>query len=93
MSIQSFRCPGTQALFDLERVRRWANIETAALKKLRILHAAHVLQDLRIPPGNRLEALKGDREGQHSIRINARWRVCFVWTPEGPKEVEIADYH
>lgn len=93
MAILSFKCPETQALFGLQRVRRWIYIETAALKKLRLLHAVHVLHDLRIPPGNQLEALKGDRQGQHSIRINAQWRMCFVWTPEGPKDVEIVDYH
>ncbi len=93
MAIQSFKCSETQALFALKRVRRWVNIETAALKKLRILHAAHGMQDRRIPPGNRLEEFKGDRKGQHSIRINDQWRVCFVWTPEGPKDVEIVDYH
>ncbi|AVP58421.1 type II toxin-antitoxin system RelE/ParE family toxin [Pulveribacter suum] len=93
MAIQCFKCDDTESLFRLERVRRWVNIEVAALRKLRLLHAAHVLHDLRIPPGNRLEALKGDREGQHSIRINDQWRVCFVWTPEGPADVEIVDYH
>ena len=93
MSIQSFKCEETQALFGLERVRRWVNIEAVALRKLRMLHAAHALRDLLIPPGNRLESLQGDRIGQHSIRINGQWRVCFVWTPEGPKDVEIVDYH
>jgi proteic killer suppression protein len=71
----------------------WVNIEVVALRKLRMLHAAGVLADLRVPPGNMLEALKGDRVGQHSIRINSQWRVCFVWTPEGPRDVEIVDYH
>ncbi len=93
MAIRSFKCTDTQALFSLERVRRWINIEAAALKKLRLLHAAHTLQDMRIPPGNRLEALRGDRAGQHSIRINDQWRVCFTWTAEGPADVEIVDYH
>ncbi|MCZ2103625.1 MAG: type II toxin-antitoxin system RelE/ParE family toxin [Comamonadaceae bacterium] len=93
MAIQSFKCRETQALFTLHRVRRWIHIETAALKKLRLLHAVHVLQDLRIPPGNRLEALSGDRKGQYSIRINDQWRICFAWTPEGPEDVEIVDYH
>ena len=64
-----------------------------ALRKLRLMHAAVDLQDLRMPPGNRLEALHGDRAGQYSIRVNAQWRVCFVWTPQGPAEVEIVDYH
>jgi proteic killer suppression protein len=80
-------------LSHLQRVRKWINIEAAALKKLRMLHAAHTLQDLRIPPGNRLEALKGNRAGQHSMRINDQWRICFVWTAEGPAYVEIVDYH
>jgi len=93
MAVQSFKCDDTESLFRLERVRRWVNIEVAALRKLRLLHAAHLLHDLRIPPGNRLETLRGDREGQHSIRINDQWRVCFVWTPEGPADVEIVDYH
>lgn len=93
MAIQSFHCPDTQTLFELQRVRRWVSIETVALRKLRMLHAAHELRDLRIPPGNRLEALQGDRLGQHSIRINDQWRVCFVWTAEGPKNVAIVDYH
>ena len=68
-------------------------IERTALRKLRQLAAAVSLNDLRRPPGNRLEALKGDRTGQHSIRINDRWRICFVWTDAGPEEVEIVDYH
>lgn len=93
MTIQSFKCPDTEQLFHQRRVRRWSSIEVVALRKLRMLHAAHVLQDLRVPPGNRLEALQGDRKGQHSIRINDQWRVCFVWTHEGPSELEIVDYH
>ena len=93
MAIQSFRCSDTQALFALQRVRKWGSIETVALRKLRLLHAAQELRDLRIPPGNRLEALQGDRLGQHSIRINDQWRVCFVWTAQGPEDVVIVDYH
>ena len=93
MAIQSFKCPDTEQLFQQRRVRRWSSIEVVALRKLRMLHAAHVLQDLRVPPGNRLEALQGDRKGQHSIRINDQWRVCFVWTHEGPIELEIVNYH
>ncbi|WP_428148209.1 type II toxin-antitoxin system RelE/ParE family toxin [Delftia acidovorans] len=93
MTIQSFKCPDTEQLFQQRRVRRWSSIEVVALRKLRMLHAAHVLQDLRVPPGNRLEALHGDRKGQHSIRINDQWRVCFVWIHEGPSELEIVDYH
>lgn len=93
MAIQSFKCSQTRNLFELQRVRRWVNIELVALRKLRMLHAAGQLLDLRVPPGNRLEALAGNREGQHSIRINDQWRVCFVWTAEGPRDVEIVDYH
>lgn len=91
--IQSFANSETEALFRQRRVRRFVNIEVVALRKLRVLHAAHALTDLRVPPGNRLEALSGDRAGQHSIRINAQWRVCFVWSPEGPRDVEVVDYH
>ena len=93
MTIQSFKCPDTEQLFQQRRVRRWSSIEVVALRKLRMLHAAHVLQDLRVPPGNRLEALHGDRKGQHSIRINDQFRICFTWTPGGPADVEIVDYH
>jgi proteic killer suppression protein len=62
-------------------------------RKLKMVDAAVVLADLRVPPGNQLEALTGDRRGQHSIRINDQWRICFVWTPEGPADVEVVDYH
>jgi proteic killer suppression protein len=93
VAIQSFKCPDTARLFERQQVRRWRTIEVVALRKLRLLHAAHVLMDLRVPPGNRLEALRGDRKGQHSIRVNDQWRVCFVWTANGPAEVEIVDYH
>jgi len=68
-------------------------IHRVALRKLRQVGSAESIEDLRIPPGNRLEALKGDRAGQHSIRINDQWRICFVWTAAGPEEVEIVDYH
>ena len=93
MSIQSFKCTETQDLFSLLRVRRWVNIEAVALRKLRMLHAAADLRDLLVPPGNRLEALQGDRAGQHSIRINDQWRVCFTWKSGDAYEVEIVDYH
>lgn len=93
MTIQSFKCEQTRQLFEGRRVARWVNIQTVAMRKLAMLNAAVVLGDLRIPPQNRLEALAGDRKGQHSIRINDQWRVCFKWTAAGPTEVEIVDYH
>lgn len=91
--IRSFRCKDTERLFQRETVRRFKAIETVARRKLRMLQAAQELRDLQVPPGNRLEALKGDRKGQHSIRINDQWRVCFVWTDGGAEYVEIVDYH
>lgn len=93
MSIKSFRCSDTQALFGRRRSARFANIETVARRKLEQLNMAGALEDLRIPPRNRLEALKGDRKGQHSIRINDQWRICFVWTGSNAEDVEIVDYH
>ena len=80
-------------LFGDEAVPRFRAIERIARRKLLYLHRARSLQDLRVPPGNRLEALKGDRKGQHSIRINDRWRICFVWTEGDAFDVEIVDYH
>lgn len=91
--IRSFLCADTEALFNSQAVRRFKNIERVARRKLLQLHAATELNDLRIPPGNQLEALKGDRKGQHSIRINDQWRVCFKWKSDGPHDVEITDYH
>jgi proteic killer suppression protein len=91
--IRSFRCTDTRRLFDDEDVRRFVNISAVARRKLLYLDAAPSLGDLRSPPGNRLEALKGDRKGQHSIRINSQWRVCFVWHDGGAENVEIVDYH
>lgn len=80
-------------MFDGKRIKRWVNFERPALRKLTQLDLSAVLDDLKVPPGNGLEALKNDRKGQHSIRVNAQWRVCFVWTTDGPADVEIVDYH
>jgi toxin HigB-1 len=91
--IQSFKCRDTQALHRRQRVARWKNIESVARRKLDQLHAASELSDMAAPPGNRLEALRGNRIGQHSIRINGQFRLCFVWTINGPVNVEIVDYH
>ena len=91
--IQSFRCGDTEALHQRRRVARWVNIEAVARRKLDQLDAARELRDLASPPGNRLEALSGNRNGQYSIRVNDQWRVCFGWTKQGPKDVEIMDYH
>jgi len=93
MSIQSFRCPDAHALFNRQRVARFVNIEAPARRKLEQLHMAGRLDDLRVPPGNRLEKLSGDREGQYSIRINDQWRLCFTWTDGNAEDVEIVDYH
>jgi proteic killer suppression protein len=91
--IQSFRDRDTETLFLRLRVRRFGAIERIALRKLVQLDAAARLDDLRAPPGNRLEALKGDRAGQHSIRINDQWRICFRWVEGDAHDVEIVDYH
>jgi len=91
--IRTFACKDTRALFNGRRVRRWVNMEGPARRKLEYLNAACVLGDLRIPPGNRLEALRGDRAGQHSIRINDQFRICFVWDTGDACNVEITDYH
>jgi toxin HigB-1 len=91
--IKSFRSKDAELLFQLEHVRKWANIERQALRKLIQLDLAKNLDDLRLPPGNRLEALVGGRKGQWSIRINDQFRICFRWTKDGPEEVEIVDYH
>jgi len=91
--IVSFRDSDTEALARGKRVKRFVSFESIARRKLRQLEIAGRLDDLRIPPGNRLETLKGDRVGQHSIRINDQYRLCFVWTAAGPAVVEIVDYH
>jgi proteic killer suppression protein len=93
MAIQSFACDDTEELFQAGISKRFGNIARVALRKLDYLNAAAVLSDLKAPPGNQLEALKRKRAGQHSIRINDQWRICFVWTPAGPANVEICDYH
>jgi toxin HigB-1 len=91
--ILSYKCSDTEALGSGHCVRRFEAIANVARRKLRQLEIAGRLDDLRIPPGNRLEALKGNRAGQFSIRINAQWRVCFEWSIGGARNVEIVDYH
>ncbi len=91
--IRGFRCSDTRTLFERGRCRRFAGIARVAVRKLAQLDAAKTLDFLRAPPGNRLEALAGDRDGQHSIRINDQFRLCFNWTTDGPDDVEIVDYH
>lgn len=92
--IRSFADRETEALFKGRFARRLPNdLQRAAQRKLRQLHAAEELRDLAAPPGNRLEALRGSRAGQHSIRINDQWRLCFVWKDKGAERVEIVDYH
>ena len=91
--IVSFKSAETEALANGRRVKRFESIEAAARRKLRQLQIAGRLEDLLVPPGNRLEALKGDRAGQHSIRVNDQYRVCFRWTAAGAEDVEIVDYH
>lgn len=91
--IRSFADKDAQRLFQDERVRRYQAFERQARRKLLLLDAASDLDDLRVPPGNRLEALSGDRDGQHAIRINKQWRVCFRWDDGDAFDVEIVDYH
>jgi len=93
MPIQSFKCKDTQAVFSNARVPRFVQARTAIERKLRQLNTTPTLDTLRAPPGNHLEALAGSRKGQHSIRVNKRYRICFVWTAAGPAEVEVVDYH
>lgn len=92
--IQSFADEETERIWSGQRSRKLpSDIQAVALRKLRLINNARILQDLRVPPGNRLEALKGDRLGQHSIRINNQWRICFSWHDGGPSNVGIADDH
>lgn len=91
--IQSFRCKDTQALYEGKSPRRFKAFIVVAERKLAQIDAAQTLEFLKAPPGNHLEALKDDRKGQYSIRINERWRICFSWTGVGPADVEIVDYH
>jgi toxin HigB-1 len=91
--IRVFKCHYTRQLYETGKSRRFGSIRNVAERKLQQLDSAVDLESLRAPPGNKLEALQGDRKGQHSIRINDQWRVCFVWTSQGPVDVEIVDYH
>lgn len=94
MVIQSFANTETEHVWRRVRVRRFGtDLQRIANRKLLMIDAAETINDLRIPPGNRLELLQGSRKGQHSIRINQQWRICFRWTPAGPIDVEITDYH
>lgn len=91
--IQSFADKNAEKLSRFERAAKFAQFERISLKKLTQLDVAEKLDDLRVPPGNRLEQLEGDRDGQHAIRINDQYRICFTWTDQGPTNVEICDYH
>ena len=93
VAIKTFKCADTEALFGLRRVARFVNIERPALRKLKQLELARRIEDLRVPPANRLEQLKGDRAGQWSIRVNDQFRICFRWTGSDAEDVEIVDYH
>jgi proteic killer suppression protein len=91
--IENFRCKETRQLWEMGKSRRFNSITMVALRKLAMLDAAENLEDLRVPPANRLEALRGDRKGLHSIRVNDQWRVCFRWEDGRVLDVEIVDYH
>ena len=91
--IRTFKCADTEALSKGRRVKRFVSIESIARRKLRQLQIAGRLEDLRVPPGNRLEALRGSRAGTYSIRVNDQFRLCFRWTAAGAEDVEIVDYH
>ena len=91
--IRSFNCRETERLFNRQPSRRWRAVERVIRRKLELLNAATSLRDLSVPPANRLEALKADRKGQHSIRVNDQWRLCFLWRNGDAYEVEVVDYH
>ena len=91
--IKSFKCADTRALFETGKSKRFSGISNVAMRKLAQLDAAETLEFMRAPPGNRLEALVGDRAGQYSVRVNDQYRLCFRWTASGPEDVEIVDYH
>ena len=91
--IRNFHDKDTERFAEGETIRRFRSFERVAYRKLKYLAAAGALEDLRVPPGNHLEALHGDREGQYTIRINDQWRICFVWNNDGAEKVEIVDYH
>ncbi|HEY9139914.1 MAG TPA: type II toxin-antitoxin system RelE/ParE family toxin [Bryobacteraceae bacterium] len=91
--IRSFADRETRALFETGESRRWSSISRVAVRKLVQVDSVARLDELNVPPGNRLEALKGDRVGQHSIRVSGQWRICFRWASDGAHDVEIVDYH
>ena len=91
--IVSFKCRDTEAMFTGKRIGRFSGIEAVAMRKLALLNVAEKIEDLRVPPGNRLEALKGKRQGQWSVRINDQWRICFSFKGGSAVDVEIVDYH
>jgi proteic killer suppression protein len=91
--IKSFSCKATANLFEMGQEKKFSSIKKVALRKLDMIDAAQVLNDLRSPPGNRLKSLTGDRDGEHSIRINRQWRIYFIWKDDSPHNVEIVDYH
>jgi len=93
MAIANFKCSETQAVFEGRRSAQFANLRRVLERKLQSLNLATSINDLRTPPANRLEALDGDRKGQHSIRVNDQFRLCFIWTADGPTDVECVDYH
>ncbi|RYZ90781.1 MAG: plasmid maintenance system killer protein [Proteobacteria bacterium] len=93
MTIQSFACSDTENFFNTGSTAKFTSIQRTAERKLMVLNSAKNLQDLKATPGNRLHALKDDRDGQHAIRINDQYRICFIWTAAGPEKVEITDYH